>query len=80
MNQAILFVDRFQFDTQQKRVYFYAQVSGQLVDCFFQTDKCKEDALASFEANRFDYEDIAETAIENELFNNAGQIEVEELL
>ena len=80
MNQAIIFVDRCEYNEQQKRVYFYAQASGQLINCFFQTLKSDREAVAGFEVNRFDYEDLAEKAIEDELFNQQGEIEVEELL
>ena len=80
MNQAIIFVDRVEFNEQQRRVYFFAQVSGLMVSCFYTTNLAKEDAIKAFDANKFEYEDIAEKAIEDELYNGDGEVEVEELL
>ncbi len=80
MNQSIIFVDRVEYDENTKRVFYFAQVSGQLVTCCYSTNKSKEGALLDFESKKFDYEDIAENAIEGELYNDEGLIEVEELL
>ena len=80
MNQSIIFVDRVKYDENTKCVSYFAQVSGQLITCFYLTNKSKADALLDFESKKFDYEDIAESAIEDELYNDEGLIEVEELL
>ena len=44
------------------------------------TKQSKDKAIQDFESKRFDYEDIAESAIEDELYNDQGEIEIEELL
>lgn len=80
MNQSILFVDRVEYIEDTKRIYFFAQVNGQLITCFYLTKQSKESAIKDFESKKFDYEDIAESAIEDELYNDQGEIEVEELL
>lgn len=80
MNQSILFVDRVEYIEDTKRINFFAQVSGQLITCFYLTKQSKESAIKDFETKKFDYEDIAESAIEGELYNDQGEIEVDELL
>lgn len=79
MNQAILFTDNVDFDATTNSVVFYAQVSGLLVNCRYESQFKKEEALAKFVAARFDYEDIAENAIEDERFDQNGEIILEEL-
>lgn len=80
MNQAVLFVDRVEYIEDAERINFFAQVNGQLITCFYLTKQSKEKAIKDFESKRFDYEDIAESAIEDELYNDQGEIEIEELL
>lgn len=80
MNQAIQFIDRVEFSAKEKRLYFYAQVSGLLVSCFYTTTKNEQEALKHFTQHRFDYEDQAERLIEDEAYNADGSIRIEELL
>jgi hypothetical protein len=80
MNQAIIFTERVEFRQTTGRVYFFAQVNGQLIACYYTTQKKQLEALKSFEQNKFDYEDMAESLIEDEMFNEFGEIELEELL
>lgn len=80
MNQAIQFIDRVEFNASLQRVYFYAQVSGLMVSCYFNTAKEEQAALEHFTLKRFDYEDSAEALIEDEAYSENGEICVEELL
>ncbi|MBB1367197.1 DUF1488 domain-containing protein [Pseudoalteromonas sp. SR44-5] len=78
MNQAIQFIDRFEFNLQSQLLTFFAQVSGLMVECVIDTHTLaladQQAAKLHFEQARFDYEDIAEQLIENEEYNSAGQI------
>ncbi|KPH56982.1 hypothetical protein AMS58_18820 [Pseudoalteromonas porphyrae] len=80
MNQAIQFIDRFEFNVQSQQLTFFAQVSGLMVKCVIDTQSLaladQQAAKAHFEAVRFDYEDIAEQLIEDEEYNSAGEIVV----
>ncbi|NMM42482.1 DUF1488 family protein [Pseudoalteromonas arctica] len=78
MNQAIQFIDRFEFNVQSQLLTFFAQVSGLIVECVIDTHALaladQQAAKLYFERARFDYEDIAEQLIEDEEYNSAGQI------
>ncbi|MGO2496902.1 MAG: DUF1488 domain-containing protein [Vibrio litoralis] len=83
MNQNILFSDRCEWDDKRQAVVFQAQQAGQLIDCIVSlgllsklddTKVSKENALAAFERVRFDFEDLAEEAIEDEKFSPTGEI------
>jgi hypothetical protein len=37
MNQAIQFIDRFEFNVQSQLLTFFAQVSGLMVECVIDT-------------------------------------------
>lgn len=83
MNQNILFSDRCEWDDERQVVVFQAQQAGQLIDCIVSlgllsqlddTKVSKEKALAAFERVRFDLEDMAEEAIEEEAFSPTGEI------
>lgn len=80
MNQAIQFIDRIEYNSSLKRITFFAQASGLMIDCTINVEKCnfKDDATAKqyFEQHRFDYEELAEQYIEDEMFNSAGQVEI----
>ncbi|MFV0575869.1 MAG: DUF1488 domain-containing protein [Vibrio sp.] len=85
MNQNIIFSDNKEWDENRKGVVFYAQQAGQLIPCFAPlpllekisgTEASAESALELFEECRFDLEDLAEEAIEDEEFSPTGEIEL----
>ncbi|WP_434357629.1 DUF1488 domain-containing protein [Parasalinivibrio latis] len=86
MNQNILFPDVQTWHAEQGQVEFPAQQAGALITCFVSKQWLEtaighslddETAvLAAFANCRFDLEDIAEGAIEDENFNTEGCIEI----
>ncbi|KKD62301.1 transcriptional regulator [Grimontia sp. AD028] len=84
MNQNILFPDLQQVDTEKCAVRFDAQQAGSLIACFISIVdlekrervalNTEEAILAAFAGNRFDLEELAEEAIEEEGFNASGEI------
>ncbi|PKF49697.1 DUF1488 domain-containing protein [Enterovibrio nigricans] len=84
MNQNILFPDLHNVDDARQAVSFHAQQAGGLIPCFVQVSDLekrtgseldsKEAILNIFNEYRFDYEELAENAIEEEDFNGAGEI------
>ncbi|MFH0255628.1 DUF1488 domain-containing protein [Vibrio rumoiensis] len=83
MNQNILFSDSSEWDDSRQAVVFQAQQAGQLIDCVVSLSLLsklddikvsKENALTVFERIRFDLEDMAEKAIEEEEFSPTGDI------
>lgn len=86
MNQSILFPDMQHWDDKLQAVVFPAQQSGALIECVIgirqletisgQKLQGAEQAVACFSQHRFDLEELAEALIEDEAFNQAGQIEV----
>ncbi|MBD1573901.1 DUF1488 domain-containing protein [Vibrio sp. S17_S38] len=85
MNQNILFPDIQTWQPERQIVSFPAQQAGQLIECVISIDKLSkmigydvnsDQILKVFDALRFDLEDLAEEAIEQELFNLAGEVEL----
>ena len=86
MNQDILFADLQTWDSERQAVNFPAQQGGSLIHCWVSLawleKKCGQAlvdeaaVLSAFAQCRFDLEDIAETMIEDEEFNQAGDIEI----
>ncbi|MDW6018525.1 DUF1488 domain-containing protein [Vibrio plantisponsor] len=86
MNQSILFPDMQEWNSELQAVTFPAQQSGALIECIVTLDELakisgvtissEQEALAAFEMVRFDLEELAEELIEDEAFNQLGQIEV----
>lgn len=86
MNQAILFPDVHEWDGELKAVKFPALQSGSLIDCTIslhrlivlsgRDDINEKEVLNVFSEYRFDIEDIAEEMIEDEMFNDLDQIEI----
>ncbi|MGO2510193.1 MAG: DUF1488 domain-containing protein [Vibrio hibernica] len=85
MNQNILFPDIQTWQSDRQAVVFPAQQAGQLIECVISIDKLAkmigyevspEQVLKVFDALRFDLEDLAEEAIEEESFNLAGEVEL----
>ncbi|OEF26035.1 DUF1488 domain-containing protein [Vibrio rumoiensis] len=85
MNQNILFPDIQTWVAKRKAVIFPAQQAGQLIECVVSLEKLSEmtgypiqedKILLAFDALRFDLEDLAEEAIEDENFNLAGEVEL----
>ncbi len=86
MNQSILFPDMQQWNEQQQVVVFPAQQAGALIECVVSVNELsrlstqpvsgKSQALETFQALRFDLEELAEALIEDEAFNQHGQIDI----
>jgi len=86
MNQSILFLDIQVWNPELEAVVFPAQQSGALIECLVSMQELQkisgvdinseEEALAAFADVRFDLEELAEELIEDEAFNQSGQIEV----
>lgn len=86
MNQSILFPDMQEWHAELKAVTFPAQQSGALIECIVSVEELmklsgmtinsEQEALAAFVCVRFDLEELAEELIEDEAFNQFGQIEV----
>ncbi|MGF1717232.1 DUF1488 domain-containing protein [Photobacterium chitinilyticum] len=86
MNQDILFADIQLWDSQKQAVNFPAQQAGALITCWVSLSWLQKtieqplneesDILATFAANRFDLEELAEVMIEEEEFNSDGDIEI----
>lgn len=86
MNQSILFPDVQTWDEGLQAVVFPAQQAGALIECVVtlaelsrlsaQPIDGEQQALAIFQTLRFDLEEIAEALIEEEDYNQRGQIEV----
>ncbi|PSW11731.1 DUF1488 domain-containing protein [Photobacterium sanctipauli] len=84
MNQDILFPDIQSWDQKQQAVSFPAQQAGALITCWVSLDWLQQraslqlenesDILATFSAHRFDLEELAEALIEDESFNDDGEI------
>ncbi|WP_315919541.1 DUF1488 family protein [Vibrio fluvialis] len=86
MNQSILFPDMQTWNDELQAVVFPAQQVGALIECVVtlaelsrlsaQPIDDEQQALAIFQTLRFDLEEIAEALIEEEDYNQRGQIEV----
>ncbi|MBV7300855.1 DUF1488 domain-containing protein [Enterovibrio paralichthyis] len=84
MNQNILFPDLQHWDAEKQAVGFLAQQAGALIPCFIsladlgkraqQKLETEEAILKVFNQYRFDLEELAEEAIEEEDFNVLGEI------
>ncbi len=86
MNQSILFPEMQTWDSESQRVTFPAQQSGALIECSITKEELEklsgatifseQQALDVFIQNRFDIEELAEEQIDEEQYNELGQIEV----
>ncbi|MGD6737690.1 DUF1488 domain-containing protein [Photobacterium leiognathi subsp. mandapamensis] len=84
MNQDILFSDIQAWDAVCQAVNFPAQQAGALITCWVslewlqaRSDKSLQDEvdiLAQFSAYRFDLEELAEEMIEDECFDDNGDV------
>ncbi|GAL08096.1 hypothetical protein JCM19237_6868 [Photobacterium aphoticum] len=84
MNQDILFDDRQTWDETRQAVSFPALQGGQLISCWVtrawleqycqRTLATEEAVLVAFSECRFDVEDEAEALIEDEAFDQDGDI------
>ena len=72
MNQAIQFVDRYTYIVERKAIQFEAIVSGLIVYCFIEHDGQQVEAYLN--QNKFDLEDQATELIEEEEYNELGEI------
>ncbi|MBF9001090.1 MULTISPECIES: DUF1488 family protein [Vibrio] len=86
MNQSILFTDIQHWDEARQSVGFTAQQSGALIECWIDKGGLEalsgmvitsgQQALQVFSSLRFDIEELAEELIEDDRYNEAGEIEV----
>ncbi|OEE77434.1 DUF1488 domain-containing protein [Vibrio genomosp. F6] len=86
MNQSILFADIQEWDQHKCVVTFPAQQAGALIECSISLEMIErlsgisidgeQQALQVFSSIRFDVEELAEELIENEEFNERGEIEL----
>ncbi|WP_418641814.1 DUF1488 domain-containing protein [Vibrio chaetopteri] len=84
MNQSILFSDQLEWNQELGVVEFHAQQAGVLIVCLVGLEilarlndlnvVTKELAFECFEAVRFDLEEIAESLIEDEAFDEQGRV------
>ncbi|MGR5096513.1 DUF1488 domain-containing protein [Vibrio maritimus] len=84
MNQSILFSDQLTWNEETGMVEFHAQQAGMLIICLVSLDKLgklnnsnevsKENAFEQFEVARFDIEEIAESLVEDEAFDEQGRV------
>ena len=84
MNQSILFPDIQTWDEEYNAVRFPAQQSGMLIECLalvaaieqVSGEKIEEEqqALSLFSQYRFDMEELAESLIEEEDYDDSGQV------
>lgn len=86
MNQSILFPELQTWYEEKRVITFPAQQSGLTITCKIsieslstfegETIQDEEQALHMFSEYRFDIEELAEALIEDENFNEHGEIEV----
>ncbi|MDR9827092.1 DUF1488 domain-containing protein [Vibrio sp. FNV 38] len=86
MNQSILFPDIQVWDEEQQQVRFPVQQGGALIECVISLSRLQQissrslvtenDALDAFSHARFDIEDWVEGLIEDEEFNQHGQVDL----
>lgn len=84
MNQDILFPDLQEWQASGQRVYFPAQAMGALIPCYIgkgelermaaQALHTEDEVLRAFDALRFDIEELATQAIEEQAFTPDGAI------
>ena len=84
MNQSILFNDGLVWQETQQRLMFSAQMMGATVPCYISRHYLEQlaarpllrpaDLLQTFEALRFDIEELAEQKIEEQEFAEDGSI------
>ena len=76
MNQSVIFTDQVYPETNQ--VKFIAQQQGVNINCYASfsviSELCGSNVVCLFEQCRFDLEDQAEALIEQEAFNDSGDI------
>lgn len=89
MNQAILFPDSVEWLALERCLQFHAQCQGLLIQCLVPVEVLEKhasvtisteaEAIALFEELRFDCEEQAEALIDDERYNELGQVIVEHL-
>jgi len=72
MNQAIQFVDRYTYIAEREAIQFEAIVSGLIVFCFVKHNG--EHVEEFLNQSKFDLEDLATELIEDESYNELGEI------
>lgn len=86
MNQDILFPDLQEWQSAQQRICFPAQMMGALIQCYISKGqlermaglvlRSEDDALRAFSSLRFDIEELATQAIEEQAFAPDGSITI----
>lgn len=86
MNQSIIFTDIVEWDAPTMGLSLIVQVQGMNMTCLIKattleklastTIKNEQQALAAFEQVRFDIEDLAESLIETESYDEQGLIHI----
>ncbi|MFG0832857.1 DUF1488 family protein [Aeromonas bivalvium] len=84
MNQSIQFPDSAEWQAEQQRVHFPAQLMGGLIPCYISRHRLErlaglslvreDDILRAFDSLRFDIEDMVEKLIEEQEFGEDGAI------
>ncbi|KDM91429.1 DUF1488 domain-containing protein [Photobacterium galatheae] len=87
MNQDILFADIQTWDSGRQAVCFPAQQAGALIRCWVSLIWLEKQAgevltdeaaiLTAFTSYRFDLEELAESMIEDEDFNQDGEVMID---
>ena len=72
MNQAIQFVDRYTYIVERNAIQFEAIASGLIVYCFIKHNGDQVEEYLN--QNKFDLEEQATELIENEDYNELGEI------
>ncbi|CAH0541894.1 DUF1488 domain-containing protein [Vibrio marisflavi] len=86
MNQSIIFPDEQRWDEALEAIVFPVQVSGMLVECIAKSQvlsklsgekiESAQQAIECFKQVRFDVEELAEQAIEEEEYDSSGRIQI----
>ena len=76
MNQQLIFNNDFVFDATRQAVSFSCLVSGLKVHCYIPlpAEQQAEAYLQQIKADAFHWEDAAEQAIADDVYNSAGEI------
>ncbi|MCL9776963.1 DUF1488 family protein [Vibrio methylphosphonaticus] len=86
MNQSILFSDDIVWNSLTRTLTFHANQSGMLITCAIAAEKLgqlasmrvnsEEEAFEAYKKAQFDIEECAEALIEDEDFDEQGNIKV----
>ncbi|WP_199610203.1 DUF1488 family protein [Flocculibacter collagenilyticus] len=74
MNQRIQFRDNFSINLNKAALSFDAIVDGQIIGCYVPLTHVKADMSSIIDEHHFDWEEQATQLIENEKYNDAGEV------